>query len=212
MFCPRCGTESPDTAKFCQACGYQLKIHTLQKEEESETKSDDGAAIWFYKAGNQQKGPVTETMIADLVRDGIIDKGSLIKKDGDSGWYRAEFTDLAPIFETVVPVKSAVPVAEISDKWLWALAAVPIPVSMMLSNIVPSEYQIILTVLVLALNIVFLTEDAKHLNSAGINIGNWLWLGFILVPLYLFVRGVKTTKNIIPGIVWCLLFEISFFI
>ena len=50
----------------------------------------------------------------------------------------------------------------------------------------------------------------KDLKKSGIVVESWIWVGFVLVPVYLFVRAAKTNKNKAPGIVWCVLFVLQF--
>ena len=95
-----------------------------------------------------------------------------------------------------------------SDKFIWALATVPLAVSWF----GPALFGLrgtILTIIVIVLNIVFMTCDATELKKAGLDANSWLWLGFVLVPVYLFVRESKTNRNWAPGIVWCVLFFID---
>lgn len=99
----------------------------------------------------------------------------------------------------------------ISDKWLWSLATIPTTASILLSLFIHNA-TLVVTIVTIGLNILFLTLDVKHLKKSGVNPNSWLWLGFVLVPVYLFVRAAKTTKNVAPGIVWCVIFVLSFII
>lgn len=106
---------------------------------------------------------------------------------------------------------------ELPEKWMWALATVPITVSWILAGILaavfenrdPSRLARITTVTTILLNIIFLSLDVKILKKTGRDIEKALWLGFILVPVYLFVRAAKYSKKYAPAIVWCVLFVLD---
>lgn len=91
---------------------------------------------------------------------------------------------------------------EVPDKWMWALATLPMSLSLILSNAIG----MVATIIVIALNCTFMFLDVKLLQEKGKNVDSWMYLGVILVPLYLFVRANKTNRNYVPGIVWCFLF------
>lgn len=209
MFCPNCGKEISDGALFCQSCGYKLNQEDSQNNAESNQKNNDSTVLWYYIAGNERKGPVTEQQVEDLTKSGIIARGTMVWREGFSGWLKVEDTALKYIVERIVP---ATPMNALSDKWLWALATVPLLVNFLLARFIPASASIVLTIIVIGLNILFLTLDTRDLRKNGVTPESWLWLGFLLVPVYLFVRGAKTTKNIAPGIVWCVLFVLSLFI
>ena len=99
------------------------------------------------------------------------------------------------------PALTTVP---ISDKWPWLLATIPMSVSLILSMVVPSNTTIIAIVVVI-LNIIFVSLDDNYLKKKEIQTKSWMWMGILLVPVYLFVRAGKTNKHFGPGIVWCVL-------
>ncbi len=111
-------------------------------------------------------------------------------------------------------VKSA---DELPEKWTWALATVPIIVSWILAGLLPTVFENsdpsrlahITTAATILLNIIFLSLDVKVLKKAGRDIEKTLWLGFILIPVYLFVRAAKYSKKYAPAIVWCVLFVLD---
>lgn len=99
---------------------------------------------------------------------------------------------------------------EINNKYAWALATVPTLTSWVivwLFGIFGLDFAAIMTIV---LNAVFLYLDIKMLENSGRKPEKWLWLGVVIVPLYLFVRASKTDKKYGYGIAWCVLFLINF--
>ena len=39
MYCPKCGRQNPDNAKFCQGCGERLDAAGTGKEQSSHWKA-----------------------------------------------------------------------------------------------------------------------------------------------------------------------------
>ena len=102
----------------------------------------------------------------------------------------------------------------VTDKWIWALATVPTVMGWVIGALLASMGigDILTTIIIIAMNITFLTLDVKEVRKTGMNVDSWLYLGIILVPVYLFVRESKTNRNNLPGIVWCVLFVIGLLI
>jgi len=102
--------------------------------------------------------------------------------------------------------------AKLSDKWVWTLACVPI-FGMILEYIVlnvvgfHSEWTGIF--IFITLNIIFVSLDISELENKGFHPDGWLWLGLLLVPVYLFIRANKTNKKFGYAITWCVLFMLS---
>ncbi len=98
-----------------------------------------------------------------------------------------------------------------SDKFMWTLATVPIAVSMLAPGLLGIRGTL-LTIIVIALNITFLSLDVAEIKKSGYKADSWMWLGLLLVPVYLFVRESKTNRNWAPGIVWCVMFVLDLII
>ena len=104
----------------------------------------------------------------------------------------------------------------ISEKWLWALATIPILTSIILGKnwyaLVPysiAQHTYLLSIIVIVANIVFLSLDVSEIKKSGKDVGAWIWTGLLLVPVYLYVREKNTNKNYAPLIVWSILFILS---
>lgn len=98
----------------------------------------------------------------------------------------------------------------IDNRFVWALATVPILISLLLNIFIGGS--ILTTIVTIILNIVFLSLDMKAVQNAGKNAESWLWMGVVLVPLYLFMRASKTDKNYAYGLTWCGMFLVSLFL
>lgn len=101
----------------------------------------------------------------------------------------------------VVP---SVPDNVVSSKYAWTLATVPILISWFAEMI--GFNALIVLICTVSLNIIFLMLDKSELNKVGIDVNNWMWMGIVLVPAYLFVRASKTNKQYGYAIMWCVMF------
>lgn len=208
MFCSYCGKEVDSDSLFCQACGRPIKKDISREQEEPKTNADETTVLWYYLSGNERKGPITEQQITDLVKSGVVDRNTMVWREGFSEWLKTEDTALKYIVQSILP---ATPMSALSDKWLWALATVPTLAGFILLLFIPSSASFLVTIAQIVLNIVFLSLDTKALRENGYYPETWLYLGILLVPVYLFVRASKTTKNMAPGIVNCILIVLSIF-
>jgi hypothetical protein len=103
----------------------------------------------------------------------------------------------------------------LSDKWAWTLACVPIMSSLLYSFLqstmgIESGFSFVIAIV---MNIIFSIFDDRELKKASVKSENWIWAGFLLVPVYLFLRASKTQRQYGYAITWCVLFvlEIIFF-
>ena len=96
----------------------------------------------------------------------------------------------------------------LSEKWIWALATIPLVVSYFLNIVFASMTDYIMyipTIIIVILNIVFVNLDIGLVKGNGIEAERWMWLGILLVPVYLYVRKKNTNRNYVPLIIWILL-------
>jgi len=89
---------------------------------------------------------------------------------------------------------------KVSDKWIWTLLGVFVGVSI-LEFFVDGWWP---TILAIVLNIFFWRLDISELKAKGYS-GGWMFLG-LLVPIYLFIRAVKTNKKYACAIIYCVVF------
>ena len=101
---------------------------------------------------------------------------------------------------------------QISDKWVWTIACVPI-LGMILEGIIAyivgSDSEALGSILFIILNTIFVILDIKELEKKEYNPGGWIWLGFLLIPVYLFIRASKTNRKYGYAITWCVLVVLS---
>ncbi len=221
MFCKYCGQKLSDDAIFCDKCGNRIRNGTAETGKAA-SETDTGADnvdmnkeppyeepdTWYYLDGTEMGGPMPAEVIRQSIEEGTIDYNAKVRRSPSEPWtflIDSPFADIA--------VKMAPAPVSISDKWLWALAVIPMTVSILLSymKIMPAESTAGLIIPVV-LNILFLLLDKKELQDKGFYAERWMWMGILLIPVYLIVREVKTNRNFVPAIIWCFLFAVSIFI
>lgn len=195
MFCINCGKEIEAEISFCPHCGY---------EQHSENNSGEE---WYCIIGNVRRGPCKVDEIILEVKNGNITRESLVWKKGTDNWIPAGQSPLSYIFKSTVPT---MPSNAVDNRFVWALATVPILVSWFAEELfgVP----VLASIVAIVLNIVFISLDVKTLEKSEIHAESWLWLGIVLVPLYLFMRASKTNKQYGYAITWCLMFLVDLLI
>ena len=160
-----------------------------------------GDADWFCLLDGAKKGPYTESQVVDLLKSGSITGETLVWRSGFEDWKKLADTELHMQLQDVVP---PVPSSAISDKWLWCLATVPLFVSWIVEAAFPESGKAGMIVCII-LNCIFLCLDVELLKKGGRQAESWLWLGLLIVPLYLGVRANRTNKNWLPLIAWIVL-------
>ncbi len=177
-----CGRENVDIGNFCIACG------AAKSDVISAQISED--AQWYYYKGSDRCGPVAASEIANLLRIGEIDRKTLVWKSGMTDWAPLNQTALNTLATDVVP---PIPMQAISDKYAWALATVPFLCDLFLTQL--NIIGLINMLIIIGINCAFLILDIKEIKKVGGNPGNWIWLGFVIIPVYLFVRASKVNRK-----------------
>ena len=152
MYCQNCGKQVNETAKFCSNCGFKL-IPDLVSENNIEektvvTSSSNTETSWYYLSGGEQKGPCTTEELKALAEQNVVSRKTKIWNDRLKDWTDLEATELGTIIKKSIP---ETPAEMLSDKWVWALATVPIISGKILSGFVPSEYAIATTLIIIVL-------------------------------------------------------------
>lgn len=190
MFCPKCGTSIKDGSQFCGACGTRIT------KEVPETD-------WYYISNANKCGPVSGDGLITAIQQSAITEDTLVWCEGFTNWLPAGQTVVNTYLQRFSP---SMPKSVVSDKWQWALATVPLLSSFILTALGLGPITIFTTI---ALNCLFISLDTKELKKHGYDAEAWLWLGLLLVPVYLFVRASRTSKQYAPGILWCVLFALD---
>lgn len=222
MFCKYCGAEIADDSVFCSKCGKNIsekaETRTEEKPKVEESPSvpvsipEPSAGLkpdtWYYTDGTETEGPLYAELLKKKILNGIISNRVKVRQDPKDPWIpmmESPFRKTA-IASTKAPI-------HILDKWVWCLAIVPITVLYLIEyfHLFPPENYMDWIASV-AINGIFLFLDKKELEKDGFYPEAWMWMGFVLVPVYLIVREVKTNRNFVPAIIWCFLFAIVTFV
>jgi hypothetical protein len=97
-----------------------------------------------------------------------------------------------------------------SEIWAWMLALTPLLAFFILPRFMFLTFTKA-SLLCTCLNLIFVGLDFIALKKTGDD-GGWMYIGVVLIPVYLFVRAAKTSRNWAPGIVWCISFFLYIFV
>jgi hypothetical protein len=78
--------------------------------------------MWYYVLNNQQCGPVDEDTIESLIKNGTIQKETLVWKAGMQEWRRADATSIEYLFSEIPPVEIKPPIyspGSFQILWVW---------------------------------------------------------------------------------------------
>ena len=201
--CPRCGAVISPDAEDCDKCG------AIFAQTEKADLSDP-RRCWYYAYRSRYKGPYTAAHMAELMRDTTIAENTMVWKDGDKYARAAADSAFSDIFlEDIV----APPAKLVKDNYFIAFAALPAIFCAVLSVFLKPAVTsyVILAVVYLALSAVFLRMDRKELDNKGIKLGDFVWAGVILAPVYMVPRLQKTSRRYAYILLWAVLIVIFFF-
>ncbi len=210
MFCKYCGQEIADDSVFCSKCGKSLKetTETVALDTAVPEKPAVDPNTWYYLDGTELGGPMSADLLKKKLLNGDVDYECKVRNSPSDPW--AELID-SPFADIALKLRPK-PVI-VSDKWLWCLGILPLAITILISyfGVFPSgsaAYWIVPA----ALNTLFFFLDLNELDKKQIYSGGWGWMGFILVPVYLVIRAIKTNRNFVPAILWCFLFAVDMLI
>ena len=107
MLCSQCKNIIPDNSVFCPVCGFQTASNDTVSSHYNEN--------WYYINEGDRIGPKNADEIISLIKNGIIQRTTLIWTPGYVNWVPADHTKFNNCFMSIVP---PVPVELVSDKWL----------------------------------------------------------------------------------------------
>ncbi len=181
---------------------------------------------WFYEINSERKGPVDETQIEKLIKDGTIGYGTKVWTDGFPEWLKIENTDLKKFLETVPPpVNPQKSKSKPSNVSAWFLAFGPIIgyiVEYMYTYMQNTGYGEDLAESITNLqmsghlywwvpflvNTILLLWDYGTVKKAGAN-AKELAKFIVIIPVYLYKRAQMFGDNLAYFIVWIVAFVIS---
>jgi len=225
MYCKYCGSKIDDDSNFCKSCG-KLQNSQGKPEAPQKTPAKKHRVEWYYVGDGKKAGPYTRSEMLDIIAcGGIISPKTYVWRTGFDDWVRAGKTSLftEAISEEAEdsrysnrkkPVPSVSEV-DISDKWLWLLACIPL-IIIVNYEFTLSGKQIVnstlFDIIVFVANTIAIIVDKAQVEGAGFDLSGWSLLGFILVPIYIGIRVSKTKTGYAPLIIWCLFFIAMLFI
>lgn len=191
--CPECGADVSDRSEMCVKCGFPIAKAVLRKCPECGADVPD-RSVKCLKCGFPLQGDVGEANAAAPLKQAVAVK--LSNEWADS---RLAVDEDEELF------------GKLSDKWAWMLAIAP-----MLGGVVTILLAVTLDeigvfgrgVVLFSLNTLFMVLDIKELEAKGKSLGGLGFLGFVFIPVYLFMRANKTTKEYGYAFVWCVSFAV----
>lgn len=195
MHCIYCGAQLNPDESYCSAC--LTSQNSIDMDKPPSKKRED----WYFISEGIRYGPQDISSIIHEVNKGTVQRDTYVWNETMRDWAPAYTTSLVSLLGNTVP---QTPAELISNKYVWALATIPLTVSIFLE--LAFGYSGIISIITIALNIYFLNLDIKAMEATGRKPDSWVWLGFLLVPVYLFIRASKTDQKNSYALVWCFIF------
>ena len=171
---------------------------------------------WYFTEHGQRKGPLSTANMLELLRSEAITGEALVWRKGFSDWQSLRSTELgAYIRDTPPPVAAA----HVNNALAWTVAIAPLGY-MLLTGVIqayelenPYEDHPILALINFlvpaTINAALCLSDERQLKRAGYS-DKWLTAsGFLLAPVYLFLRAKRLGQFPGYGIAWVATFIIS---
>ena len=176
---------------------------------------------WHYEEKGERKGPVAESAIVQLIKDGKLTYGNMVWKKGLQGWTKLEDSDLKvhlnddqpPPFtgemvnNTIVWILACAPIIGLILEYMIARKQFPGASDDFLIKQVTSGSYWYITVI---LNVGLAYFDVIRLGKAGHNTDKFKGMTW-LVPVYLYQRSEALKQNKAYFITWILCFILMLF-
>lgn len=175
---------------------------------------------WFYEMKGSRNGPVTQTEICGLIKNGAIGYGNLVWKKGYPDWLKLEHSELKSYLDDTTP--PPIRGDNISNALVWIVAFVPLLGELLrgvLIGVVYGDATLEAWIAVynnelwwihIVLNLTLTFWDSHILKKGGTDtsqFGGWVWL----VPVYLFKRAKALNQKLTYFWVWIVVFFLSLF-
>jgi tetratricopeptide (TPR) repeat protein len=173
---------------------------------------------WHYIQNGAKKGPVSAALIKSLLEKKAIEPDTHVWRKGMTDWKSIRETDLAGLVASLPPVISP---QLIGDGYAWTLALLPLVWALIDASISIHNKEAIAAgafhevikefppLIPLIANCVLVLLDFLRLRRAGYR-SKWLvFAGFVIVPLYLFVRAARLRQTPWYAICWIVTFLID---
>lgn len=161
-------------------------------------------SIWYYAEKGERVGPVSETEIKQLIKQGKLHRESLVW-NGCGDWQAAKDTSLSETFNTQGNGPPPLAGKYVDNRFAWAIVAIPL-IGIVIEFLTGSE----LVWLYIVLNIVFCIMDAIRIEKAGYR-APVKWAAF-LVPVYLWKRASLLNQKRYHFAGWIAAIALSIFI
>jgi RNA polymerase subunit RPABC4/transcription elongation factor Spt4 len=215
MFCPSCRAVIKKAAELCPKCGVP-KAKWRNQEGSSEVFCSSCGEKILKEAEICPKCGVRqfENVSSGRLTGDTITSEVFCTSCGEKILKEAEICPKCGVRQSSIRLIGDI--IKTSDKWAWTLASVPLllfVIDKMLETIIyGTTLTVVSWIIAIALNVTFFLLDKKQLEKDGFNPEGWMWLGIVLVPVYLFLRASKTTKKYGYAITWLITFFVSFLI
>ena len=159
---------------------------------------------WFYAAGGMKIGPINQSEIVALLRDGTIRRDTVVWHDGMFDWKPACETEL---WENIVRGSPPpLPPSIVDNRLAWMIAAVPVMGAFVIRSVTesssaPPSFYLIFAGYFATYSLLSL-RDANQIEKSGHSLKNirlamWFWF----VPVYLYKRAKVLGQS--PNYLWC---------
>ncbi len=166
---------------------------------------------WFYSDRGQRKGPVTETVLKELVKGNQLAQDTMVWRKGLTDWVPLRHTALVEIISDVPPPLKAQRVLSV---WVWLIAIFPWMVTGVCATVDLYREQDAILIVTLFVSTALVVLDVNALRAAGYPKPSYWWccLPFILHPAYLYARSRSLNADKAPVLISCASVSATFLI
>lgn len=155
--------------------------------EESQDFEPNAAKWYFLNRFKQKQGPFTQEEMIEKYQNGYVISSNYVIQEGMTQWCKFSESPLASICNDGLP---DIPLDCAKNTWAWCIALVPVIGIVLLFNGIDIPiwgYWIVNSILILL--------DLYEIHKVRKGFEIWDILGFVIIPVYLFVRASKVDKK-----------------